>query len=35
MACRCRVTIDEEAEGPWHEEEYAYHHVLARLASHG
>ena len=28
-------TIDEEAEGPWHEEGYAYHHVLARLASHG
>jgi SAM-dependent methyltransferase len=28
-------TLDEEAEGPWHEEGYAYHHVLARLASHG
>jgi len=28
-------TIDEEAEGSWHEEGYAYHHVLARLASHG
>jgi SAM-dependent methyltransferase len=27
--------IDEEAEGPWHDESYAYHHVLARLASHG
>jgi SAM-dependent methyltransferase len=27
--------IDEETEGPWHEEGYAYHHVLARLASHG
>jgi SAM-dependent methyltransferase len=26
-------TIDEEAEGPWHEEGYAYHHVLARLAA--
>jgi SAM-dependent methyltransferase len=25
--------IDEEAEGPWHEEGYAYHHVLARLAA--
>jgi SAM-dependent methyltransferase len=24
-------TIQEEAEGPWHEEGYAYHHVLARL----
>jgi hypothetical protein len=23
-------TLDEEAEGPWHEEGYAYHHVLAR-----
>jgi len=23
--------IEEEAEGPWHEEGYAYHHVLARL----
>ena len=28
-------TLDEEAEGPWHEGGYAYHHVLARLASHG
>ena len=28
-------TLDEDAEGPWHEEGYAYHHVLARLASHG
>jgi hypothetical protein len=27
--------IDEETEGPWHEEGYAYHHVLARLAPHG
>jgi SAM-dependent methyltransferase len=26
-------TLDEEAEGPWHEEGYAYHHVLARLAA--
>jgi SAM-dependent methyltransferase len=26
-------TIDEEAEGPWHEEGYAYHHALARLAA--
>ena len=26
-------TIDEEAEGPWHEQGYAYHHVLARLAA--
>jgi SAM-dependent methyltransferase len=24
-------TIQEEAEGPWHEEGYAYHHVLARV----
>ena len=23
--------IDEEAEGPWHEQGYAYHHVLARV----
>jgi SAM-dependent methyltransferase len=23
--------IQEEAEGPWHEEGYAYHHVLARV----
>jgi hypothetical protein len=22
--------IEEEEEGPWHEEGYAYHHVLAR-----
>jgi SAM-dependent methyltransferase len=28
-----RFTIEEEAEGPWHEEGYAYHHVLARLAA--
>jgi SAM-dependent methyltransferase len=28
-------TLDEDAEGPWHEQSYAYHHVLARLASHG
>jgi SAM-dependent methyltransferase len=28
-------TIQEEAEGPWHEGGYAYHHVLARLASRG
>jgi SAM-dependent methyltransferase len=26
-------TIGEEAEGPWHEEGYAYHHVMARLAA--
>jgi SAM-dependent methyltransferase len=26
-------TIDEEAEGLWHEEGYAYHHLLARLAA--
>jgi len=26
-------TIQEEAEGPWHEEGYAYHHVLARVAA--
>ena len=26
-------TIDEEAEGPWHEEGYAYHHMLARLVA--
>jgi hypothetical protein len=26
-------TLDEEAEGPWHEEGYAYHHVLAHLAA--
>jgi SAM-dependent methyltransferase len=25
--------IKEEAEGPWHAEGYAYHHVLARLAA--
>jgi SAM-dependent methyltransferase len=25
--------IEEEAEGPWHEEGYAYHHVLARVAA--
>ena len=25
--------IEEEAEGPWHQEGYAYHHVLARLAT--
>jgi cyclopropane fatty-acyl-phospholipid synthase-like methyltransferase len=25
--------ILEEAEGPWHEEGYAYHHVLTRLAA--
>jgi SAM-dependent methyltransferase len=25
--------IDEEAEGPWHEEGYAYHHVLAHMAA--
>jgi hypothetical protein len=24
-------TIQEDAEGPWHEEGYAYHHVLARV----
>jgi SAM-dependent methyltransferase len=24
-------TIQEEAEGPWHKEGYAYHHVLARV----
>jgi SAM-dependent methyltransferase len=24
--------IEEEAEGPWHDREYAYHHVLARAA---
>jgi len=23
-------TIEQEAEGPWHDDEYAYHHVLAR-----
>ena len=28
-------TLDEEAEGPWHEQGYAYHHVLARLAAQG
>jgi hypothetical protein len=27
--------IEEEAEGPWHEEGYAYHHVLARAAAPG
>jgi SAM-dependent methyltransferase len=26
-------TLQEEAEGPWHQEGYAYHHVLARLAA--
>ena len=25
--------VQEEAEEPWHEEGYAYHHVLARLAA--
>lgn len=25
-----RFLIEEETEGPWHEEGYAYHHVLAR-----
>jgi SAM-dependent methyltransferase len=25
--------VDEEAEGPWHQEGYAYHHLLARLAA--
>jgi hypothetical protein len=25
--------IQDEAEGPWHEGEYAYHHVLAHLAA--
>ena len=24
-------TIQEDAQGPWHEEGYAYHHVLARV----
>jgi SAM-dependent methyltransferase len=26
-------SIDGEAEGPWHEQGYAYHHVLARMAA--
>jgi len=26
-------TVQEEAEGPWHEQGYTYHHVLARLAA--
>jgi SAM-dependent methyltransferase len=26
------LAIQEEAEGPWHAEGYAYHHVVARLA---
>jgi SAM-dependent methyltransferase len=26
-------TIGEETEGPWHQEGYAYHHVLARMAT--
>jgi SAM-dependent methyltransferase len=25
--------LDEETEGPWHEEGYAYHHLLARVAA--
>jgi SAM-dependent methyltransferase len=25
--------IEEEAEGPWHDEGYAYHHLLARVAA--
>jgi SAM-dependent methyltransferase len=25
--------IQEQAEGPWHDEGYAYHHVLARVAA--
>jgi SAM-dependent methyltransferase len=28
-----RFAIEEETEGPWHEEGYAYHHVLARVAA--
>jgi SAM-dependent methyltransferase len=28
-----RFTIEEEAEGPWHDEGYAYHHLLARAAA--
>jgi SAM-dependent methyltransferase len=28
-----RFTIEQEAEGLWHEEGYAYHHVLARVAA--
>jgi SAM-dependent methyltransferase len=24
-------TLEEDAEGPWHEEGYAYHHVLGRV----
>jgi hypothetical protein len=27
--------IQEEAEGPWHAEGYAYHHVLALAAPPG
>jgi len=27
--------IQEEADGPWHEEGYAYHHVLARMEPTG
>jgi hypothetical protein len=23
--------VQEETEGPWHDEGYAYHHVLARV----
>jgi SAM-dependent methyltransferase len=26
-------SIQQEAEGPWHDEGYAYHHVLVRLAT--
>jgi hypothetical protein len=25
--------IQEEAEGPWHQEGYAYHHLLTRMAA--
>jgi SAM-dependent methyltransferase len=26
-------TVDQEAEAPWHQEGYAYHHLLARVAA--
>lgn len=30
-AMEAGFVIEEEVEGPWHEEGYAYHHVLARV----
>jgi hypothetical protein len=33
VAGRAGFAVEQEAEGPWHQEGYAYHHVLARLAA--